>query len=435
VLDRVELYYPKLAGVEVERRISRAKRLEKQGAFDPSVNAYSDLIRFNSTSKRGDAKLGTDNELTLDFLTRSGVKVSTGARLNLGDIKSPGSPTGDAGQYFIGLKVPLLRGFMLNDKSAAERQALLGEPLADADFFYNRLQILLNASASYWDWVANKRKVDVAQNILNIAKFRADTVQERVRAGDLPSIDAVEANQEVMRRQGALVKAQRDLQKATFKLSLYLWEANRTPSPLPPPEQVPSEWRLPVPFSGEEVRLGYLLAGERRPELRAIAIERKINQVDFDLARNMALPALDLSVEPGYDAGGGGIGPTIKAAVGVSVPLRQRAARGRAEQAKLKIEKLNLEEQQTRQEIAVEVTDAVSAINTAYERFEAAQREVQLAREMEQGERIRFNLGDSTLFLVNQRERATAEAEFKLIEVQADYEQAVATFRAVTGQL
>jgi hypothetical protein len=37
-------------------------------------------------------------------------------------------------------------------------------------------------------------------------------------------------------------------------------------------------------------------------------------------------------------------------------------------------------------------------------------------------------------FLVNQRERATAEARIKLIEIQAEYEQAVAAFRAATVQ-
>jgi outer membrane protein TolC len=60
--------------------------------------------------------------------------------------------------------------------------------------------------------------------------------------------------------------------------------------------------------------------------------------------------------------------------------------------------------------------------------------EVELAQRLEEGERIKFQLGDSTLFLVNQRERATAEARLKLIEIQAEYEQAAATFRAATVQ-
>ncbi|MFN7621620.1 MAG: TolC family protein, partial [Acidobacteriota bacterium] len=117
-----------------------------------------------------------------------------------------------------------------------------------------------------------------------------------------------------------------------------------------------------------------------------------------------------------------------------SVPLRQRTADGRIAQARLKLEKLALDVANERQRITTEVLDAISAINTATTRYLAALAEVNLARQLEEGERARFDLGDSTLFLVNQRERATAEARVKLIEIQAEYEQSVAAYRAATVQ-
>ena len=143
---------------------------------------------------------------------------------------------------------------------------------------------------------------------------------------------------------------------------------------------------------------------------------------------------LDLALGPGRDTGFGAIGNTVKAGVNLSVPLRQRTADGRIAAANLKIEKINLDLISERQRITTEVLDAVSAINAAYERYLVAVQEVQLAQTLEEGERTRFQLGDSTLFLVNQRERATAEARVKLIDVQIEYEQAVAAFRTVTVQ-
>jgi outer membrane protein TolC len=100
----------------------------------------------------------------------------------------------------------------------------------------------------------------------------------------------------------------------------------------------------------------------------------------------------------------------------------------------LKLQKLALDVAGERQRITTEVLDAISAINTASIRYRAAQSEVELAVRLEEGERTRFSLGDSTLFLVNQRERATAEARVKLIEIQAEYQQAVATYRVATVQ-
>jgi outer membrane protein len=434
-LKQVEIYHPKVAGAEAQRKMSRAKRLEKQGAFDPSLSFSSDYMRYNDTSKRGNLKQGVDNEVTLDYLTRSGIKVSPGYRYNRGDVKSPGNASGDAGEYFLSLKIPLLRGLNINEKSAAERQALIGEPLADADFFFNRLELLLKAANAYWDWVGNQRKMQVAKNILDLAVVRYDAVKQRAKKGDLPLIDAVEAEQEVQRRQAGWVKAQRDFQKSNFKLSLFLWDAQGNPQILPKETQVPLSTPEPVFYDAEMTEKATENAFQVRPELKIVNFEKRIAKIDFDLAQNQRLPALNLEVAPGLDTGGFSVGPTLKAGIGLTIPLRQRLADGKSQAAKLKIQKLGFDEKLFKQQIDIEVQDAVSAINTALERYQATQKEVALAQQMEQGERIRFNLGDSTIFLVNQRERATAEAQSRMIEVYAEYFQSVAQFKAVTGQL
>jgi hypothetical protein len=55
-----------------------------------------------------------------------------------------------------------------------------------------------------------------------------------------------------------------------------------------------------------------------------------------------------------------------------------------------------------------------------------------LAKQLETGERKRFAAGDSTLFLVNQRERATAEALGRLIDIQLEYQQALLALDAAS---
>ncbi|MBY0403364.1 MAG: TolC family protein, partial [Cyanobacteria bacterium] len=317
-LKQVEAYHPKVAGAEAQRKMSRAKRLEKQGAFDPSLSFSSDYMRYNDTSKRGNLKQGLDNEVSLDYLTRSGIKVSPGYRYNRGDVKSPGNVSGDAGEYFLSLKIPLLRGLNINEKSAAERQALIGEPLADADFFFNRLEILLKAANAYWDWVGNQRKMGVAKNILDLAVVRYDAVKERAKKGDLPLIDAVEAEQEVQRRQAGWVKAQRDFQKSNFKLSLFLWDAQGNPQSLPKETQVPLNTPDPIFYDDKIAEKAAENAFQVRPELKIVNFEKRIAKIDFDLAQNQRLPALNLEVAPGMDTGGFSVGPTLKAGIGLT---------------------------------------------------------------------------------------------------------------------
>ena len=431
-LAQVDARYPKLLALEAERQSASAKRLEKQGAFDPVFTIGNNQSAYNDGGK---LKSASASEFALEWLSPLGVKLVAGGQLNLGAIKSPLTTTGTSGQYYTGLKLPLLRGLGINEKSAAERQARLGEPLADAAFAQARLELLNKAAADYWDWVAAGRKVKVAQDLLALAQTRADAIGERVEKGDLPGIDGTEALQEVQRRQGALTKAERDHAKAAYKLSLYLWQPDGTPAPLVSGAQVPAAPDAPRPLADKTVQEAAERALTRRPELKNIGLSREISRVDLSLARNQRLPGVDLVFNPGFDTGADSVGNTMKVGVVLTVPLQQRAARGRIADSKLKIEKLTQEEKLQRQRIVIEVQDAASAVNTAQQRHEAATQELLLAQALEQGERDRFALGDSTLFLVNQRERASAEAAVKVIEIYAEYEQAMTAFRAASAAL
>lgn len=434
-LQLVEKNYPKLLSADAERRIYSAKRLEKAGAFDPVLSSINEYLRVQDTFTPGKAKDAIHNESRVDLLTRSGIKVFTGMRLNPNDTKTPFVPTGKSGEYFAGVSVPLLRGLGINEKIAAERQAKLGEPLAAQLFGATRLEVMLKAAAVYWDWVGAKARVDIARNMVLIAEARVAQIKDRVDSGDLPALDIAESEQEIHRRQAYLVKQDRDFQKASLLLSVYLWDENGIPKNVPEFKDVPALQPEPRKMADAEWMDGRKRALEKRPELKRIALEREQVRVELRLAENMILPAMDAYVTQGADTGPQGIGPIVRAGVAVSAPLRQRTARGQAQAARLKIQKLNLDEKAEKLRIQAEVDDTVSAINTSYDKWIATLVEVQKAKQVEKGERLRFGAGDSTLFLVNQRERSSAEAQMRLAEVHVEYLQSLAAFRAVTCTL
>lgn len=434
-LQLVEKNYPKLLAADAERRVYSAKRLEKSGAFDPVLSSLNEYLRVQDTFTPGEAKDAIHNESRIDLLTRSGIKVFTGMRLNPNDTKTPFVPTGKSGEYFAGVSVPLLRGLGINEKVAAETQSKIGEPLAVQLFGTTRLEVLLKAAAVYWDWVGSKARVDIARNMVLIAESRVEQIKDRVKSGDLPALDIAESEQEIHRRQAYLVKQDRDFQKASLLLSVYLWDESGVPRNVPESKAVPPLQPEPRKLTDAEWMEGRKVALEKRPELKRIALEREQVKVELRLAENMILPAMDAYVTQGADTGPQGIGPIVRAGVAVSAPLRQRTARGQAQAARLKLQKLNLDEKAEKLRIQAEVDDTVSAINTSYDRWVATLVEVQKAGQVENGERLRFGAGDSTLFLVNQRERASAEAQMRLAEVHVEYLQSLAAFRAVTCRL
>jgi outer membrane protein len=432
-LNQVRDNYPKLTGADLERRIATAKRIEKEGAFDPYLSGISEYNRYNSSSSAGKNLEAWINEASVTLPTRSGIAVGLTGKLNKGDIKTPFSPTGDTGEYGVALKAPLLRGFIWNEKNAQERQARLGEPQADAEFIATRLDTLLSAGQTYWDWLSSQQRLQLSQTFTALSEERAKWIQIRAEAGDLPLIDAAEARQEVLRRQGNLVKARRDNQKAGFKLDLYRWLTSNTPDnqPVSPPGNFPTASALDA-----RAEVAYQqTAVQYRPELVINRQQQRIVEIDYKLARNQRLPEANLSVGPAIETGDQSAGLVMKAGVQLLAPLRQRVARGRALQADLKLQKLKLDERWLQRQIDLQVQDAVNALNTTFERLDLAQRELSFARKLEEGERVKFQMGDTTLFLVNQRERASYEAALKVVDVQTEYQLNYLQLLATIGQL
>lgn len=426
VLRKVDRDYPKLTAYRQELASAQAKIREKRGAFDPVLTLGSDILHYNSPSAPGKDSDARQNEALVEFTTPEGLKLGVGYRLNQGKVKSPLSMTGDLGEAFLQVKVPLLRNLRTNEKSVGVEQAGLALQVAQWNLSAFRLDTLETAASVYWEYAAAVQKRTVAADLLRLASVRAAAVTDRHRAGDLPEVDAVEAQTEVKRREGGVAKADRDLQKARIKLSLYTGgETPATPS-------LPTE---PKRLTDAERDQWIQTAWETRPEGKAVQPMRESLEAQLRLALNDRRPSLDLTLSPGYDSGSGGIGATSKVGLVYSAPLRQNTADGRIEDTQAKLRKLTADAELIRQTIRTEVEDAVSAVNTSADRVAAAVEELALARRLEQAERDRFDLGEGTLFLLNQRERGTAEAAVRWIDVLAEHQQALAALRAAAGVL
>lgn len=434
-VQSIDSNFPKLLSADAERRLAIAKLLEKSGAFDPVVTHVSEYLRVQDIFTPGKAKDAIHNESRVDLLTRSGMKVFAGMRLNPNDTKTPFVPTGSSGEYFAGVAIPLLRGRAVNEKSIAERQARLSQPVAQQVYLSARMEILLKAAGVYWEWLGAKSRLTVSNSLLAIAEQRVNQIKERTLSGDAPALEITEAEQEVERRKAGLIKAQRDLQKSSIQMSVFLWRPNLLPDTVPPVDAMPDLSPLPQRMSDETWMAARRIAVNQRPELKRIAADRKICLAELELAKNQLLPVMDAYALQGADTGKNGIGPVVKGGVNLSIPLRQRTARGLILAAQTKLQKLSFDEAAERQRIIAEVDDVVSAINTSFEKFAAVDAEVQKARAVEAGEKLRFAAGDSTLFLVNQRERATAEAQIRQIDVHAEYLQALSAFDIVTCKI
>lgn len=158
-LSAVDNNYPRLDAADSRRRIASARRMEVQGVFDPVIRTLDGYAWMQNTSKFDTLKRVIYNQPSIEVPTRSGISVLGTYRFNPRTSQSPYIETGFIGEFGGGVMVPLLRGFITNERETTEKVAKLGEPVATQTFSLNRLDILLKASVAYWNWIGAQRKM------------------------------------------------------------------------------------------------------------------------------------------------------------------------------------------------------------------------------------------------------------------------------------
>jgi cobalt-zinc-cadmium efflux system outer membrane protein len=446
VLRSVDERYPLLLAAIEDVNAAEGEQLAADGGFDPSWKTKASAYPAGGYQNFR-AETGLEQPTGL-----WGTRFFAGYRVGYGDfaIYDGKARTNDYGEARLGATVPLLRDGSIDRRRATIRRAELAADIARLSVRQQRIELARVASAKYWDWVGAGRRLSVALQLLNIATGRDDGIQRRVARGDVPNYEHIENVRAIQQRQGAVVSATRSLQQASIELSLYFRDERgepivlsdvRLPTSLPEPSGA-----LVAPQEAERLALA------RRPDNQRADLQREQQRVELTLAENQRLPAIDLTL-----AGVQGFGPTtptlstivdypdidnankklnktgFEASLFIDIPLLNRTASGKRDAAEASLRRITEQARYTRDKIVAEVRDATSAMVQARRRLEAVRAEVRAADELATLEERRFDLGDSTLLIVNLRETAAAESHIKEVDALVDYHKAEANYRAATA--
>jgi outer membrane protein TolC len=146
----------------------------------------------------------------------------------------------------------------------------------------------------------------------------------------------------------------------------------------------------------------------------------------------------------GYVPGGAGdslsqvfrnVYPNYSLGVNLSIPIRNRTAQADAARALIEERQYRVQLQQKINQAQQEVRNAVIAVSQARLRIDAAKESTEAFKETLEGEQKKFHAGESTPFLVIQRERDVATAEGTEAQARDDYAKALVQYAQATGTI
>lgn len=426
LLASVNKNFPPLRAALLERPLAEADLLNQEGRFDLSLKSRLDTQNFGYYQNER-------FEIAIEQPTQMwGATVYSGYSLSEGRYPDYDgkSVTNNGGQYKAGVRVPLARDRAIDSRRADLGKARIGLRLADLSIDQQRLTILQTATRRYWDWVAAGRRLLIANTLLEVAIGRDAILTEAVRIGALPQFEQLDNQRIVLQRRNNVVEARRTLENTAIEMSLYLRDDTGSPVIAEPAKLIPG-FPDPAEITDTQMIDDMAAALGRRPDVLRYVFQRNQVEIDRKLAQNQRMPNVDLFTEYYRESGNGIVrrGPNdLRVGLVFDMPLQRRQATSRLQNAEARLGQLEQRERFQRDQVSAEVRDAASAVKAAFERSQVVTEELSVTRRVEDAERLRFELGDSTLFVLNQREQATAEAAIKEANALADYFRAYASY-------
>jgi len=434
VLSAVDRAFPLLDAARREQEAAAGEAQSARGAFDVRLQAGADLLR-------GDVYNNESAAVSLyQPLTLAGATVFGGYRIGRGtyaDYDAKAQTLTD-GEWKAGFSLPLLRNRAIDSRRGALERTDLGLEVAAQRVAASRLRFLGEAAVRYWDWVAAGRQQAVANELLTIADARDRDLAEAIALGAVAPIERVDNRRTILQRQSGVVAARRNTERQAITVSMYYRNVDgtmRRPDDTQLPGSMPAP---PARLSRSELEADVATALARRPDVRALEVSRQQQEIALELARNELLPTFDVFMEVSEDAGDGSRtlrGPELEAGASFLLPVQRRQGKGLQRTTLANLSRLDAELRFARDRVRAEIKDAASALTAALDVAEVVKVEVEVARELERAERDRFTLGDSTQFLVNLRELATADAAFREITATAEAHKARVAYDVATARL
>lgn len=432
VLSSVSTHFPLIIAAQENIKRARAEYLSAQGAFDP-------LIRSNMlVSPNGDYKYGNFGAEVLLPIEDSGNKLFTGYRIGRGTypVYDQNLETYNYGEVRAGIEIPFMRDHEIDLRRTKIKQSGIDTNLSLQKLRMEKLKAEYDASLSYWDWYTAGKQLLLQQHMLKLAEDRQAALSKSVHAGDIAEIDAIDNNRAIMQRK-AIVKMNEALfAKASLVLSLYYRDQSGHPI-IPSIDNLPAGSNLNiVHFNDQQISQQINDIINTHPSIRSYQEQYNSSLISLKQANNDFLPKINNRFYLAQDLGGGNPPlnkTTFNYELSFELPINQREARGQITAAEKQMEKLDQERRLQAEQLTVSIKKALIQLEVARKIIELTRKEAEMAAKVESAENVRYIHGDSNLFMLNQREVMTAEAQTRYLEAVKNYYIAVATLHYSLG--
>ncbi len=470
-------YDPRFGSLSYYERVTTpvTSFLSGGGAADASITQtdFTGTLRLEGLTPR------YGGGYRIDF---SSIRLSTD---NIFTVLNPSYPTALTFSY----TQPLWRGFRFDPTRRQIEVAKKNLSLTDAQFRQRAIETITAVQRAYWDLVFALRNLQIQRDAVRDARTQLEHNKRLVAEGMLAPIDVVAAEAQVSGFEQSVYSALEEVGR--FENNLKNLIAENRESQLWNVSLIPTD---PVDLNAPPASLPQAIetALTNRPELKQADVARAINELDQRLYRDQTKPQVDLIGTYGVVGNAGALNPNaannpltasnaalrerinllslingvpplpdalpqiipdnlvggygqslsnltanrynnFRVGVQLNLPLRNRTAEANLGRSLVEGQRIETQREQLEQLIQVDVRNAIQSVRTAESRLRAAASARAASEQQYQSEQRRFDAGQSTLFLVLERQTALTNARGNELRAQTDLNKSIAELQRATG--
>ncbi len=337
----------------------------------------------------------------------------------------------------------LLRGAGTRMNTHSIRIAAYDKHIVDTQTKLNAIYYLASADITYWNLYAALRELGVRRQQYDLAQDQLEHARRKVASRSAAKIEIVYAEAGLASRLDNLIRAEATVSDRQRDLKRIMNRAD-----------VPTNSDTIIRTATMPSPLGLMLdaealadtAIENRMEMVLFALRLGIDEMNIDLARNATLPELALEYRYGAGRLSGSLGnamghlgddPSSSHVLGLSatIPVGNRVARARLQQARLRRLQRRISEKDLKEEIRKQVYTAVNQLEQNWRSIQAAEQGVKAADRNLRVEQGQFKLGRRTSTDVLLSATNLADAKLRRIRAFVEYEVAQISLARATGTL
>lgn len=422
--------HPRMADIQLQSDKATAKLLKAKGGFDP-------VAAFSWNQKDYDEKnYYSLVEGSLKIPTNFGLSFKGGYEMNRGLFLNPENNTPGGGLVFGGVSMPLGQGLLIDEIRAERRKAEIGLDMAGLDIILDKNDLIYKTISRYTDWQAAYLSANLLQQALQNIEQRYTAIRSQVERGDRPGLDTVEINIQRKLIELSFRQALVDLENAKTLLDAYFWQ-NNTQTGMPP-TSVPDTLG-PMPFSPWQVfnKTEFI---NQHPLFNRYNLKRNQLVLEKRLREDKFKPNLIFSYNPIFEPVAGNPFSNFqlnnqKLGLSFYMPLFLRKERGDVVMANVDILSLDLQIKDKAADLYANYKAETDIYNTLVEQIRIYNEAVELYQQMYTAEQRLFDIGESSLFLVNTREQNFVQARLKRVEYVAKLQKAYFQVLFTAGKL